>query len=325
MAKPLSASEASIEDMLSTIRRAIDEESARASEGEDGAANAPVSGTMREMRVSLQPGGTGGQGSIASRSDDFMAHRPGNEPPAAAKTTVTGGNKAFSGIMGGDVRLEEALSRMHQAERRQQSNQPVASTVRNPGEPRLELSPRPQPAVPPQQSPIAPQPARSAASSSDPGGYELEMQGQARSVDPAYVQCGPDGRPEQHQRTTAQPAPELPARPGLTERLQPVHAQPEPRPATPAPLEPAHHRTTPTVPEIEAMISEEAMRATSNAFNRLNEEILLRSMGGEERLSAAVREMIRPMLSAWLDRNLPQLAERLVREEIERVVRRGGR
>jgi cell pole-organizing protein PopZ len=34
-----------------------------------------------------------------------------------------------------------------------------------------------------------------------------------------------------------------------------------------------------------------------------------------------VREMLRPMLKAWLDDNLPSLVERLVRAEIERVSR----
>jgi len=32
-------------------------------------------------------------------------------------------------------------------------------------------------------------------------------------------------------------------------------------------------------------------------------------------------ELLRPMLQDWLDNNLPTLVERLVREEIERVVR----
>ena len=36
------------------------------------------------------------------------------------------------------------------------------------------------------------------------------------------------------------------------------------------------------------------------------------------------REILRPMLKAWLDENLPSLVERLVRAEIQRVAR-GGR
>ena len=39
-------------------------------------------------------------------------------------------------------------------------------------------------------------------------------------------------------------------------------------------------------------------------------------------LEEMVREMLRPMLKQWLDENLPKIVERLVREEIERVVRR---
>jgi len=40
-------------------------------------------------------------------------------------------------------------------------------------------------------------------------------------------------------------------------------------------------------------------------------------------LEDVVREMLRPMLQAWLDANLPGMVERLVRAEIERVSRGG--
>ena len=38
-------------------------------------------------------------------------------------------------------------------------------------------------------------------------------------------------------------------------------------------------------------------------------------------LEDLVREMLRPMLKTWLDENLPNMVERLVRAEIERVSR----
>jgi hypothetical protein len=41
-------------------------------------------------------------------------------------------------------------------------------------------------------------------------------------------------------------------------------------------------------------------------------------------LDAVVRDMLRPMLSAWLDQNLPQLIERMVRDEIARLARDAG-
>ncbi|MFL5205756.1 MAG: DUF2497 domain-containing protein, partial [Microvirga sp.] len=37
-----------------------------------------------------------------------------------------------------------------------------------------------------------------------------------------------------------------------------------------------------------------------------------------------MKEMLRPMLKAWLNDNLPSLVERLVRDEIERVTRSRG-
>jgi cell pole-organizing protein PopZ len=48
-------------------------------------------------------------------------------------------------------------------------------------------------------------------------------------------------------------------------------------------------------------------------------------LGGAERtLEDAVREMLRPMLQSWLDDHLPGIVERLVREEIARVVGEAG-
>ncbi len=49
------------------------------------------------------------------------------------------------------------------------------------------------------------------------------------------------------------------------------------------------------------------------------------ALGGVERtLEEIVREMLRPLLLAWLDSHLPGIVERLVREEIARVVGEAG-
>ena len=45
---------------------------------------------------------------------------------------------------------------------------------------------------------------------------------------------------------------------------------------------------------------------------------------GERTLEEIVREMLRPLLQAWLDDHLPGIVERLVREEIGRVVGEAG-
>jgi len=41
---------------------------------------------------------------------------------------------------------------------------------------------------------------------------------------------------------------------------------------------------------------------------------------GDGPLEAVVREMLKPMLKEWLDRNLPELVEELVTREIARIV-----
>ncbi len=46
-------------------------------------------------------------------------------------------------------------------------------------------------------------------------------------------------------------------------------------------------------------------------------------MGAEGRtLEDIVKALMRPLLKEWLDANLPHLVDRIVREEIERVVGR---
>ena len=46
-------------------------------------------------------------------------------------------------------------------------------------------------------------------------------------------------------------------------------------------------------------------------------------LGASERtLAEIVTELLRPLLREWLDKNLPDLIERLVRKEIEKLVRR---
>ncbi|MBD3729837.1 MAG: DUF2497 domain-containing protein [Sphingomonadales bacterium] len=45
---------------------------------------------------------------------------------------------------------------------------------------------------------------------------------------------------------------------------------------------------------------------------------------GETSLEGLVREMLRPMLSDWLDKNLPGMVEKLVRDEIARIAHKRG-
>jgi hypothetical protein len=46
------------------------------------------------------------------------------------------------------------------------------------------------------------------------------------------------------------------------------------------------------------------------------------TMGGGKTLEDLAKEMLRPMLKEWLDRNLPPMVERFVEREIVRLTRR---
>lgn len=67
-----------------------------------------------------------------------------------------------------------------------------------------------------------------------------------------------------------------------------------------------------------ALLSPASGAKIGASFEALAESLLLRDPQMVERLT---REMLRPMLKAWLDDNLPIVVERLVRAEIERVAR----
>lgn len=107
----------------------------------------------------------------------------------------------------------------------------------------------------------------------------------------------------------------------VIEEPAPVRAtQPTPAPAPAA--APAREQAPPRVQAIaDHLLSDKSGESVSNAFGTLAHTVLA---GNARTLDDIVREMLRPMLRAWLDDNLPPLVERLVRQEIERVAR-GGR
>jgi len=70
--------------------------------------------------------------------------------------------------------------------------------------------------------------------------------------------------------------------------------------------------------ERNGLLSNDTSAAVDSAFNTLAQTVLVQNARTLEDL---VREMLRPLLKAWLDDNLPGMVERLVRAEIERVSR----
>jgi len=73
--------------------------------------------------------------------------------------------------------------------------------------------------------------------------------------------------------------------------------------------------------EDEPIVSPATDAAVATSFNAL---FASRLLPNPEMLAELTRDLLRPMLKAWLDDNLPVMVERLVRAEIERVAR-GGR
>ncbi len=73
--------------------------------------------------------------------------------------------------------------------------------------------------------------------------------------------------------------------------------------------------------EDRSLLSSTTTAAVDSAFNSLAQTVLVQN---SRTLDDLVREMLRPMLKAWLDDNLPNMVERLVRAEIERVSRGRG-
>ncbi|HXS40604.1 MAG TPA: DUF2497 domain-containing protein [Stellaceae bacterium] len=111
-------------------------------------------------------------------------------------------------------------------------------------------------------------------------------------------------------------APEQAAPPQAAEEPRVKLAEPEPEPAAPAAAAQFGRR----------LISEGAANASlaalSELVNRTQRDPAIESlpMGQSNRtLEDLTRELLRPMLKAWLDENLPPLVERIVREEIGRL------
>ena len=67
-----------------------------------------------------------------------------------------------------------------------------------------------------------------------------------------------------------------------------------------------------------SLLSDQASSVVTNAFGQLASTVL---SNNARTLEDLVKEMLRPMLKSWLDDNLPNLVERIVKSEIERVSR----
>jgi cell pole-organizing protein PopZ len=114
-------------------------------------------------------------------------------------------------------------------------------------------------------------------------------------------------------------------------RIDPASAAEMPQPnvdPTPAPSSPG------SAPASDPLIGETVAGVTSSAFERLSQAVQESvpspavsdpgpAVGASGKsIEDLVKEMLRPMLKEWLDRNLPPMVERFVEREIARLTRR---
>jgi uncharacterized protein len=99
-----------------------------------------------------------------------------------------------------------------------------------------------------------------------------------------------------------------------------THGDIEAHAAAPAPEpEPEPVAFAPAVDD-EPLVSEPTADETASAFGQLT-----RSIGmprGSRTLEDVVRELLNPLLKAWLDEHLPAIVQAKVEEEVERIARR---
>lgn len=90
-------------------------------------------------------------------------------------------------------------------------------------------------------------------------------------------------------------------------------------PETPRPeAKPATFAAAAKTPDAE-FLSPRVAEATRGQLEALSRLIVKPEVAGADTLEGMVRDMLRPMLSQWLDTNLPRIVETMVSREIARI------
>jgi cell pole-organizing protein PopZ len=101
-----------------------------------------------------------------------------------------------------------------------------------------------------------------------------------------------------------------------------VHeAEPEPEPViTREPMPMPEPVMAAAAYDDEPLVGDPAADQTASAFGHLARSITMPK--GGRTLEDVVSELLRPLLKAWLDENLPTIVQAKVEEEVERIARR---
>ncbi len=140
----------------------------------------------------------------------------------------------------------------------------------------------------------------------------------------------PEHKPDPGPILEAEPAPD-----GVSEHGA-LPSPPPPPPSSipePVPMPPAMEAMLELTPDMIAtdIMSEPTAKVSTDVLSELAAAILDRrdlaidTSRSDTTLEGIVREMLKPILREWLDRNLPYLVERLVKREIDLMVNRAER
>ncbi len=159
---------------------------------------------------------------------------------------------------------------------------------------------------------------------------EAEPAEEPAAVAPEPVAAAPEPEPEDEVLDLVDPLPTPPAETlgDLDVFTAPAPAapepafEPEPEPVfTPAPA-PKLAPASVAAPVEDRLVSDYAADAAASAFGGLAAAVSMPKEGRS--LEDVTRELLRPLIKAWLDDNLPRIVEAKVQEEVERISRQRG-
>jgi uncharacterized protein len=178
---------------------------------------------------------------------------------------------------------------------------------------------------------------------------EEEEEGESEDAAAPVAESAPEPEPEPEPEPVmaAPPPPPPPPPPAVAPPPPPpaaVAPPPPPPPPPPAAMAPPPPPPPPPMPsEMEEileltpdmvampeLVSSPTFQSGADMLSELAKAILDQrdlSVGGSRdiTLETMVREMLKPILREWLDRNLPYLIERLVKKEIDKMINRAER
>jgi cell pole-organizing protein PopZ len=168
--------------------------------------------------------------------------------------------------------------------------------------------------------PKGPAPEPAAMSQNDIDAMLSSFDQPAPTPQPPAPEPAPEPEPDVLDLTEAMamPEPEPPAFRTIASEPDVMFAEPPPPEPEPPPPSAQRAIAAPPPPAEQPILSAATSAAVDAAFHSLAQTVLVQNARTLEDL---VKEMLRPMLKTWLDDNLPNLVERLVRAEIERVSR----